>query len=222
MKFSPLARDEDPGSLFCIRDLVGGLHPNAPPPRKAGTNPRIATMAAHNSLQHITEFKAGRRMSMAGAPVQDATDWSCAMSAVASARDRDSFMRIYDHFMPRLCVYLRGLGTPPAVAEELAQESLLRLWQNAASYDPRRSAVSTWLFRIARNLFIDRARRLRYQAAQEETLRLFEVVPEPDTVPSKNPASVTVRPGAVRERLNAANDRSMKNLLAPDRSSTAP
>ena len=65
------------------------------------------------------------------------------MSAVASARDRDSFMRIYDHFMPRLCVYLRGLGTPPAVAEELAQESLLRLWQNAASYDPRRSAVST-------------------------------------------------------------------------------
>src|SRR5438132_8909056 len=32
-------------------------------------------------------------------------------------------------------------------------------------------------------------------------------VPEPDTVPRRKPASVTVRPGAVRLRLKAANDR---------------
>ena len=38
----------------------------------------------------------------------------------------------------------------------------------------------------------------------------------------RNPASVTVRPGAARDRRNAEKDRSMKNLLAPDASSTAP
>lgn len=81
------------------------------------------------------------------------------MSAVARLRDRASFMRIYDHFMPRLCLYLRGLGSPPPVAEELAQEALLRLWQRASVYDPQQGAVSTWLFRIARNLHIDRVRR---------------------------------------------------------------
>lgn len=118
-------------------------------------------------------------MSIVGAPAQDARDWSGEMMAVASGRDRDSFMRIYDHFMPRLCLYLRGLGTPEAVAEELAQESLLRLWQHAAGYDPRRSAVSTWLFRIARNLWIDRARRLRYQATQAEVLHGLDMAPEP-------------------------------------------
>ena len=68
-------------------------------------------------------------------------------------------MRIYDHFMPRLCLYLRGIGAPEAIAEELSQEAMLRLWQHAAGYDPARSAVSTWLFRIARNLHIDRLRR---------------------------------------------------------------
>ena len=45
------------------------------------------------------------------------------------------------------------------VAEELAQEALLRLWQRADSYDAARSTLSTWLFRIARNLHIDRLRR---------------------------------------------------------------
>ena len=50
-------------------------------------------------------------------------------------------------------------ATPEAVAEELAQEAMLRLWQHAGAYDPARSAVSTWLFRIARNLHIDRVRR---------------------------------------------------------------
>src|SRR4249919_3104210 len=104
-------------------------------------------------------FQAARRMSNATSPVQDGPDWGLEMAAVATRRDRDSFMRIYDHFMPRLCLYLRGVGVSEAVAEDLAQESLLRLWQRAAEFDPARSAVSTWVFRIARNLHIDRLRR---------------------------------------------------------------
>lgn len=67
------------------------------------------------------------------------------------------------------------------MAEELAQESLLRLWQSASGHDPRRGAVSTWLFRIARNLHIDCARRLRYQAAQAEAWQMFEFDSEPGT-----------------------------------------
>ena len=98
-------------------------------------------------------------MSTPTASAKDPHDWAGDMVAVARLRDRDSFMRIYDHFMPRLCLYLRGLGNPEAVAEELAQESLLRLWQRAALYDPQQAAVSTWLFRIGRNLHIDRIRR---------------------------------------------------------------
>lgn len=90
---------------------------------------------------------------------RDTHDWANDMAAVARLRDRASFMRLYDHFMPRLCLYLRGLGNVEAVAEDLAQEALLRLWQRASMYDPQQAAVSTWLFRIARNLHIDRVRR---------------------------------------------------------------
>lgn len=104
-------------------------------------------------------FEAIRIVSTSKLPANDGHDWSAEMVAVAQRRDRASFMRIYDHFMPRVCLYLRGMGSTAAIAEELAQEALLRLWQRAASYDPALSRVSTWLFRIARNLHIDRVRK---------------------------------------------------------------
>ncbi len=104
-------------------------------------------------------LRAASRVSTPTPLTRDAHDWTADMLAVARARDRAAFMRLYDHFMPRLCLYLRGLGSPEAVAEELAQEALLRLWQRAAMYDPQQGAVSTWLFRIGRNLHIDRIRR---------------------------------------------------------------
>ena len=112
-------------------------------------------------VEKRSPFEVVRHMSTMGAPARDGKDWSGELAAVARQRDRDSFMRIYDHFMPRVCLYLRGLGSTQAIAEELAQESLLRLWLHAAAYDPMRSVVSTWLFRIARNLHIDRVRRER-------------------------------------------------------------
>lgn len=92
------------------------------------------------------------------------------MSCIAVQRDHDSFLRIYDHFMPRLCMYLKRLGCTPAVAEELSQDALLKLWQRAELYDPSRSQLSTWLFRIARNCYIDQVRKEPHWVDMQDAL----------------------------------------------------
>jgi RNA polymerase sigma factor (sigma-70 family) len=47
------------------------------------------------------------------------------------------------------------------LAEDIAQEALVRAWRHAPVYDPRRGAVSTWVVTIARNLAIDALRSRR-------------------------------------------------------------
>ena len=79
--------------------------------------------------------------------------------AVATNGDRQAFAVLFKHFAPRVVTYLVRGGTPAASAEELAQEAMVVLWRKAASFDPARAGVSTWVFTIARNLRIDRHRR---------------------------------------------------------------
>jgi RNA polymerase sigma factor (sigma-70 family) len=43
-------------------------------------------------------------------------------------------------------------------AEDVAQETFVRAWRHAGTYDARRGTVSGWLLTIARNLALDRAR----------------------------------------------------------------
>ena len=86
----------------------------------------------------------------------DMKDW---LQAVATRADREAFARLYRHFAPRLASFLERSGLNGAEAEEVAQEALATVWRRASSYDAQQGAVSTWIFTIARNLRIDRARR---------------------------------------------------------------
>lgn len=94
--------------------------------------------------------------------------------AVADFRDRAAFERLYRHFAPRLKTYGLKLGADAAAAEELAQEAMLSLWRKAASFDPEKASVSTWLFTIVRNRRIDVLRReSRPQPAEADLLGLM-------------------------------------------------
>jgi RNA polymerase sigma factor (sigma-70 family) len=79
--------------------------------------------------------------------------------AVAETADRPAFAALFRHFAPRIKGFLMRGGADDAVAEDLAQETLVALWRRAASFDPARAQASTWLYTIARNLRIDHHRR---------------------------------------------------------------
>ena len=79
--------------------------------------------------------------------------------AVAERRDQTAFAELFDYFAPRIKSYLQRLGMDPGQAEELTQEVMIVLWHKAGLFDPVKSSLSTWLFRIARNRRIDAFRR---------------------------------------------------------------
>jgi RNA polymerase sigma factor (sigma-70 family) len=80
---------------------------------------------------------------------------------VSERRDREAFAALFDHFAPRLAAYLQRLGLDAAEAEDMAQDVLTVLWHKAHLFDPAKSSLATWLFRIARNRRIDAVRRDR-------------------------------------------------------------
>ncbi len=82
---------------------------------------------------------------------------------LARHRDKRLFLKLYDHFAPRLKHYLIKQGATGEQSEEILQEAMLSVWKNCDRYDPGQSAVSTWIFRIARNQWIDYLRKNKPQ-----------------------------------------------------------
>jgi RNA polymerase sigma-70 factor, ECF subfamily len=75
-----------------------------------------------------------------------------------AARDESAFAALYDrHARVVYGSVVRYLGDPSA-AEEVVQEAYLAVWQRATTFDPASGTLLGWLFGIARNKSIDRAR----------------------------------------------------------------
>lgn len=101
------------------------------------------TMAAPTKLQTV-----------AGADTMNAL-----LDRVAADGDREAFNALFLFFAPRIKSYLMKLGAAADLADDLAQEAMLKVWRRAKLFDPAKASASTWIFTIARNLRIDAARR---------------------------------------------------------------
>lgn len=74
--------------------------------------------------------------------------------------DEAAFRLLYRRYERRLLAFLIPYLGDPALAEDLLQETFLRVYRRRAAYEPR-GAFRTWLFAIARNLAVDLLRRRR-------------------------------------------------------------
>ncbi|UQS13613.1 sigma-70 family RNA polymerase sigma factor [Pseudomonas sp. HS6] len=89
------------------------------------------------------------------------TDQLRQLLAQCSLGDRRAFETLYRSVGPRLHgVALRFMGRPD-LAEEVLQESFVRIWNNASRYESHLSAPMTWMINITRNQAIDQLRKHR-------------------------------------------------------------
>jgi RNA polymerase sigma factor (sigma-70 family) len=72
--------------------------------------------------------------------------------------DPDAARLLVQRLLPRVLSYAARMVSDRADAEDVAQEALLRLWKVAPEWRQGEAKVSTWLYRVATNLCIDRLR----------------------------------------------------------------
>ena len=87
-------------------------------------------------------------------PLEDA-----ALMRAFAAHDRGAARTLYARFVSRIY----GLGIvmlgSDAAAQDLVQDTFVKLWRNAERYDATRGKLETWVLLVARSLAVDALRR---------------------------------------------------------------
>ena len=91
-------------------------------------------------------------------------------------------------------------------AEDLTQETFLKVWKNAGSWQPE-AKLETWIYRVLYNLFIDSRRRIKGQPEElTDDLRSDEDTPEQTLIKKRTAQEVA-------QALNDLPDRQKEALI---------
>ena len=92
---------------------------------------------------------------------------------ISSDRDEIAFSSLFDFIAPKINAYYLQNGLSKDNSEELTQEVMSTIWLKSYQYDPTKSAVSTWVYTIARNKKVDFLRKKSGKDMNEEDVREF-------------------------------------------------
>jgi RNA polymerase sigma-70 factor (ECF subfamily) len=126
-------------------------------------------MEARQTSPHLTVID--------GAGAQNPAHFRDLLLAVAQKQDKAAFAELFEYFAPRIKSFLMKGGAAPDQADELAQETMITVWQKAASFDTAKASASTWIFTIARNKRIDAIRKTPRPEVDADDLELADDAP---------------------------------------------
>jgi RNA polymerase sigma-70 factor (ECF subfamily) len=109
----------------------------------------------------------------------DAASQDLAEVRAVAAGDTEAFRRLIDRESPRLLRFALGMLGSLEEAEDVVQDTLVSLWENAARWTPD-ARIGTWLHRVCYNRSIDRLRRRRPLADEDVLLGLADETPAAD------------------------------------------
>ena len=130
--------------------------------------------------------------------------------SLAQSGDPDAFAALHDrHSRAAFSLARRMMGERQA-AEDLAQESFIKVWRGAASYRAERGSVRTWILSVVHNRGIDQ---IRSQSSRRRTRERVEAE-APRSQPSEafSEAWENAQREQVREALETLPEEQLKIL----------
>ena len=95
------------------------------------------------------------------------------MVKVKNDRDQIAFSNLFDFLAPKLKAYFIQNGLSADNSEELTQEVMSIIWSKSDRYDSSKSAVTTWVYTIARNKKVDFFRKSAKFNVNDDDIREF-------------------------------------------------
>jgi RNA polymerase sigma-70 factor (ECF subfamily) len=90
-------------------------------------------------------------------------------------RNEKAISLLYEHYGNTLYGVANKVVRDEELAQDVLQESFIKIWKNSDSYDPAKAKLFTWLFRITRNTAIDKLRSVNTKADREIQIDVSDV-----------------------------------------------
>ncbi len=80
-----------------------------------------------------------------------------------TAQDQQAFGTLYDYYGKAIYSLAYRILQEPSLAEEVTQDTLLKVWQRRTTWDPQKGTLKNWLLAITHFTAVDRLRAERRQ-----------------------------------------------------------
>ncbi|PCE63466.1 RNA polymerase sigma factor [Sediminicola luteus] len=90
-------------------------------------------------------------------------------------RDEKAISLLYEHYSDTLYGVALKVVKDEELAQDVLQESFVKIWNKSDSYDASKAKLFTWLFRITRNTAIDKLRSLGNKQEKEIQIDVSDV-----------------------------------------------
>lgn len=92
-----------------------------------------------------------------------------ALAELLRRRDPDALAKLYDRYGRSVYALVYRVVRDQGIAEDLVQETFLRVWNRSSHFDAAKGSLVTWVLTIARNQAIDYLRSVDARMARGQT-----------------------------------------------------
>ncbi|EAR00701.1 RNA polymerase sigma factor [Maribacter sp. HTCC2170] len=90
-------------------------------------------------------------------------------------RNEKAISLLYEHYGDTLYGVAKKVVRDEELAQDVLQESFVKIWKKSDSYDATKAKLFTWLFRITRNAAIDKLRSVNTKSDKEIQMDVSDV-----------------------------------------------
>ncbi len=86
--------------------------------------------------------------------------------------DQRAMSLLYKNYADSLYGVILKIISDEDLAQDVLQETFIKVWRKAKTYDPKKAKLFTWLYRVAYNTAIDKVRSKTKKDRKKSKLRI--------------------------------------------------